>query len=490
MQRAFIQRGVPRKLATDGWWLSAIPEDEVPVAVPRSPSGLLPRGLALLALVMLADLLFWDAAPGVSVVLFATAIFVLAMLDGALPQWQRPAILLALAALPAINHLQSLSSGFLAVGLVAALVWARHPDALLPAIARSTARFLSRLPWEWAIRLNPAVPLGAFGRLGTLRKQMLDWGFPLGGSLVILGLLLEANPVLSSFLTLDISISQGIERGLFWAGTALFVAPFLVPLPLAAAEGPQRDLVLPSFGLNEGSVLRALVVFNLLIGIQSVTDLSILFGGAALPPGMTLAEFAHRGAYPLLATAILAAAFALAARPYLGSHWLIRPLLLIWLLQNVILCAAAALRLELYIESFSLTYLRLYALIWMAMVAAGLALIFWQVLRGKGNGWLILRSIGLGLTTLYVCSFVNFAQVIAAQNVGQSDPDHEYLCFLGPLAAGPILESGLGIVRDGTLFLNSCSIDLPHGDDWREWGYRTWAATRYVRAVTTVESPQ
>ena len=276
---------------------------------------------------------------------------------------------------------------------------------------------------------------------------------------------------------------------MFWAGIALLVAPFLVRPPLNV-DGPRHNLVLPNLGLNSGSVIRALFVFNLLIALQSVADLSILLGGATLPPDMTLAEFAHRGAYPLLATAILAGAFAIAARPFLGSYRLIRPLLLLWLGQNVVLCATAALRLELYIESFSLTYLRLYALIWMALVAAGLGLIFWQVLRGRPNGWLLLRSVALGAAVLYACCFVNFAQVIAAQNVRQLDPDRTYLCALGPLAARPILESGLGTVRYGRLIFGDCNMDLPRIGGWREWGFRTWAASRYVQRVVTAESPR
>lgn len=489
MQRTFTLRGVPSKLTSDGWWLSATPEDKTPTRADRARSGLLPRGLALLVLVVIADVLLWEAKPGVSVALFAAAIFAFVTIDGALRDWQRPAVLLALSLLPVVNHMQPISIGFLVIGLVAALVWARHPKAPRQAIACSVGRFLSRLPWEWTARLNPAVPLATIGHVGTLRKHIRDWGFPLGGGLVILGLLLEANPVLADVLTLDVNLWEGVRRAIFWAGMALLVAPVLAPLPIATA-GTQRDLVLPSFGLNQGSVLRALFLFNLLIGLQTVTDLSILLGGATLPSGMTLAEFAHRGAYPLLATAILAGAFALAARPFLGNHRLIRPLLLLWLGQNVILCAAAALRLELYIESFSLTYLRLYALIWMALVAAGLGLIFWQVLRAKGNGWFILHSIGLGAATLYVCSFINFAQIIAAQNVGQSDPDRAYLCSLGPLAAGPILESGLGTVRHGKIFLGECNLPLPQTGDWREWGFRSWAATRYVQAVTTAKSPR
>jgi Domain of unknown function (DUF4173) len=488
MPRPFILNGVPPGLAKDAWWLSITPAEAVPSPSTRTPSGRVPRAISVLALVLLADLLFWEAAPGLSAALYAVVVFAVVVLDAHPRQWQRPAGLLVCAALPAAHYVQPLSLAFLIAGLVAALVLARHPGAHGGAIAGSTFRFMSRLPIEWAIRLNPARALRTPSDVGRFRRHLRDWGFPLGGGLAILALLMQANPVLSGFLTPDLELAEAVRRVMFWGGMALMVAPFLAPVPLSLPRS-SGNLALPELGLHAGSVLRALVVFNLLIALQTLTDITILLGGATLPKGMTLAEFAHRGAYPLFATAILAGVFALAARPFLGSYRPIRPLLLLWLAQNVVLCAAAAMRLELYISGFSLTYLRLYALIWMMVVAAGLGLIFWQVLQDRPNPWLLARSVMLGTAVLYVCCFINFAQVIAAHNLRQTDPDRRYLCDLGPLAAGPILESGLGTLRDGHLDLGDCSMALPRTRDWREWGFRTWAASRYVQRVATAESP-
>ena len=56
---------------------------------------------------------------------------------------------------------------------------------------------------------------------------------------------------------------------------------------------------------------RSLILFNALFAVQTVLDLIYLWGGASLPDGMSHAEYAHRGAYPLVATALLAAAFVL-----------------------------------------------------------------------------------------------------------------------------------------------------------------------------------
>ena len=52
-------------------------------------------------------------------------------------------------------------------------------------------------------------------------------------------------------------------------------------------------------------------MFNALFAVQTVLDLTYLWGGVALPDGMTYATYAHRGAYPLIVTALLAAGFVL-----------------------------------------------------------------------------------------------------------------------------------------------------------------------------------
>ena len=63
----------------------------------------------------------------------------------------------------------------------------------------------------------------------------------------------------------------------------------------------------------------SLFTFNAIFAIQNGLDIAFLWSGAALPEGVTLAEYAHRGAYPLIATALLAGLFVLVA---LLGDWL------------------------------------------------------------------------------------------------------------------------------------------------------------------------
>lgn len=130
-----------------------------------------------------------------------------------------------------------------------------------------------------------------------------------------------------------------------------------------------------------------------------------------------------RAGYPLIVTALLAAGFVLVAlRP--GSQTaampLVRRLVVVWVAQNVFLVFNAALRTLDYIAAYSLTSLRIAALIWMALVALGLVLVLWRVLWEKSSSWLINMNAAAALAVLSLCSFVDLDAVSARYNIGHA----------------------------------------------------------------------
>lgn len=159
------------------------------------------------------------------------------------------------------------------------------------------------------------------------------------------------------------------------------------------ARAPSHaDSVVSLPGVSVGSVTLSLIAFNALFALQNGLDLAFLWSGAGLPDGMTLAAYAHRGAYPLIATALLAGVFVLVTlRP--GSETaavlLIRRLVVLWVGQNVFLVASSILRTLDYIDAYSATRLRVAALVWMVLVAVGLSLILWRMLAAKSAIWLV-----------------------------------------------------------------------------------------------------
>ena len=450
--------------------------------------------LGLVLLIAFADFLFWGFRPGATLGLFAIAVFaVSAVRHATLTDLMKPALLMTLSTLPVLEHVQPLSIGILVIGGLCSLAWlrvARKDGAEW--IAAGTLKLIAFLPFA-GLSASIASVQGLRGMWSKNRHSTAsrsatfwrNWSLPLGGALVLGSLLLTANPVLEQIalqlFQYDVDVLKLTQRVFFWSGLGLLIWPLLnVPKPNAPAS-----VTLPTFdhqiGLNGGSVLRALMVFNVFLAIQTTLDFSVLLGNAALPDGMSYATYAHRGAYPLMATAMLAGAFAIAARPFLKDHAALKPLLVLWVIQNVILTFTAAVRLNLYIAEYGLTYLRTYALIWMALIAIGLTIVLWHVVRERSLKVLVLRLAALGLGTLYLCAFVNFAGIIAKEAITRAADagdaatlDWTYLCGLGPAAAKAVAQ---GLAANPLIVapvdLGFCLKQGSGPSNWREMDFRS-----------------
>lgn len=345
----------------------------------------------LAAPVVLGDRLFWNSAPGISLSVFAAAILAAVVL--ALPARRHlagPLALFVLAALPVAEHVQGAVGRLPDAGAdgqrgLAAAGPAAGPRNLLR--GRLGLAVVFPLTGLWAPVPATRAIAGRVRREAPVRVKRGNWVFPAGRAMVLGALLLQANPILADWAgqvltgrNLHVS-ARTVARMLLWTGLGLLVWPFL--------DTPSRPRALPDpgplrLGLTAPSVLNALVVFNAMLAVQAGVDAVYLWSGHALPPGMTHAENAHRGAYPLLATALLAGAFALSARPFLAERPVLRPLVLLWLVQNVALPLGAMYRLDRFVGACGLTCLRLHAGIWKGLAAAGLALAIGLLTAGLG----------------------------------------------------------------------------------------------------------
>ncbi len=257
-----------------------------------------------------------------------------------------------------------------------------------------------------------------------------NWLLPIGLSLLFVLLFSHANPVIEGwFDSVDprrILRVFSVRRLLFWA-VILVVAwamlrPHQIMRKVQYGTKPKR-VARQSIFLTPSSIMRALVLFNIIFFMQSMMDMMYLWGGASLPDGMSYAAYAHRGAYPLIVTALLAALFVLVAlKPGSESEksHLIRVMVYAWVGQNIVLVISCVWRTMLYIEAYQLTYMRITAIIWMALVAVGLTLIIIRLAKQHSNIWLINRNFMALMVTLYLCSFVNFGGMIAEYNITHS----------------------------------------------------------------------
>lgn len=276
-------------------------------------------------------------------------------------------------------------------------------------------------------------------------------------SILFLILFYIANPVihewLEHFYLREIIHLFSPRRWIYWFLIAWISWGLIRPKMYRLVASDSKEEVAPpklnqpvyDFFFNTTSIAVALIFFNLIFSLQTILDLLYLWTSRTLPEGLTYAEYAHRGAYPLIFVALLAALFVLIAlRPNSASerNSAVRAFVFLWILQTVFLVASSVWRTWLYIEEFSLTYLRISALIWMGLIAAGLLFIIVRILLGKTNRWLVNINLVTLLAILYICSWLDFSSMIAWYNVRHSyeitgknqQLDLDYMKELGPPA--------------------------------------------------------
>ncbi|HXQ08121.1 MAG TPA: DUF4173 domain-containing protein [Bradyrhizobium sp.] len=463
------------------------------------------------ACVALADWLFYGWQIGISLALFFGVLGVIAVASNRGR---------------ATRTIQIIMSAVLVAGLLPLIEDVSTLSVIVSALA--TALFVivvtTRETLSWQRNLFEAViaPFRGpfqlagdlFGALRLRKRQtpewlslgsLIGWIVPLSVFMIFLALFSSGNPLIEyRLMQIDLRVLFNVldlQRMAFWLLVLCAIWPLILrrirSIPNQASESSSTVATEPSdfdylFGVQ--AMLRSLVLFNALFALQTGLDLVYLWGGATLPDGMSHAEYAHRGAYPLIVTALLAAGFVLIAMRPGGpaeQSRLIRPLVLVWTGQNVLLVVSSILRLDLYVAAFSLTYLRLAALIWMVLVAAGLLLMLIQIMLKKPNSWLVTANAATLALVLYGCCFLNAPWVVASYNIehsrelGGTGPslDLIYLAGLGPQAL-PALEAhikqipALGPIAQDRRNCRGHALSL-HPANWRGWSFRAWRLERY-----------
>lgn len=474
------------------------------------------------ACVALADWLFHGHDVGLSLALFLGAMGIVAAMANpinASPHMRLVAcgaLLAGLLPLIEIIGIVSIAFGVMGLAVFTILMTAANGSEW-----RSRIRWAFKLPlhgpgWLFA-DLKHARALARQTEKPIPRLRSLEaWVVPAIFLTVFLWLFASANPLIERWLgEIDFTLLWNfveLDRLVFWAAIIVAIWPFIHVR--AARESARKALAGAAIGgaasdpdgfLGATAILRSLVLFNALFALQTGLDIAYLWGGAALPDGMSYAAYAHRGAYPLVGTALLAAGFALVAMRPGGpaeQSTLIRPLVLAWIGQNIVLVVSSMLRLDLYVAAYSLTELRAAALVWMLLVAVGLILMIVQLQRKKPVSWLLtMNSASLALA-LYACCFINFPYVVAAYNVEHCrevsgagpDLDQYYLLSLGPQAIPAIdayARHGLSAERKEALSGHCQDSNFSYCqwrsarlgrlfDDWRGWSFRAWRLDRYL----------
>ena len=333
---------------------------------------------------------------------------------------------------------------------------------------------------------------------------LINWLVPVLLCSVFVILFAIANPIITDCLkhstdlvrTLVVKLPKfpKFDRLSLWFGIALSTWALLrfrnPPTGLSLQTETTQPCSSPTPPVfSTASIIRCLMLFTICFGVENVLDIIYLWGRTPLPAGMTYAQYAHRGAYPLIATTVLAALFVLITfRPCSDSTSMIwaKRLVLVWLLQNVFLTASSLWRLQLYVATYSLSRLRVAAGIWMILIAIGLVWIAIRIFTKRSNTWLINVNILTLVVVLYTCCFINFDRIIANYNVnhcrevtGVGVPlDLSYLKHLGVeslpalIRLGERVESGEFSVNVGNIQRQLKVVLNDQLSDWRGWTLR------------------
>jgi hypothetical protein len=481
----------------------------------------LKKAASVVVLVALADWLFYGRPLGISLLVFLLALDIGALVANPVRGKPRDIVaafgVLVVFVLPLIVETSLIAFGFAAIGAAYfALAATRCGADWSKRIADAAALPLDGT-WQATADITRCVSAWSKGAgLGLKVDAMTVWIVPAVLGAIFLLLFANANPLIEGwFAAIDLRAllaHLSIARIVFWLMMLSLSWPFVFMAAKsrlkAKAEAKAEALLntqldipesaLPERLFGKAAILRSLVLFNLLFAVQTMLDGAYLWGGVALPNGMSYASYAHRGAYPLIVTALLAAAFVIAAmRPGTEAERspVIRGLVYLWVAQNVGLVVSSILRLDLYVAVLSLTYWRVAAFVWMVLVAAGLFLIVLRIILRRSNLWLIKINLASLALTLYVCAFVNFPELIATYNVAHSREmsgkgellDTGYLLSLGPHAI-PALDTYLApMTPDNSRYSmwdlrdKLAQTHLTPMGDWRAWSYRDWRLAEYLR---------
>jgi hypothetical protein len=329
---------------------------------------------------------------------------------------------------------------------------------------------------------------------------------PVAGGAVFLALFASANPLIADVVNRIVipSPAAGLPHLVVIAALLFAVWPTLRPHPWVTGMR-QRQLSLeglaPTF--PAATIALSLVSFNAVFALQNALDIIFLWSGARLPGTITMADYAHRGAYVLMGTALLAGLFVLtmlrsgspgARKPA------IRALVSLWVAQNLLLVASCILRTLDYVGSYSLTVMRIVALGWMVLVGVGLVLICWRLLAGRSAAWLVNANALAAMLMLGAGSAVDLSAVAAGWNVrhareagGAGQPvDLCYLRQQGAPALLPLIEFESRVtdpaLRDRVRAIREdvMAVTVEGQSDWHAW---TWRNARRLALAQAALGP-
>ena len=273
-------------------------------------------------------------------------------------------------------------------------------------------------------------------------------------SFLFLSLYREVNPIFDAYFA---SLLGNIEWG--WIFFTLFGSvilysyffPSRLLMKLLKIENsygktigenhpkPKFSFIINLFANFENERYSAFLMFgilNLLLLFLNITDFNYLFLKGELPKGITYSDYVHSGVGAVIVSIILAIALIIYYfRGQINFDPLsknIKTLVYIWIAQNMILILMATFKNQLYIDAYSLTFLRIGVYYYLGFSIVGLLLTLYKIYCQK-DSWFLFRSNPFGFYIILVLSCaINWSAIVTNYNLKNSNPvDLYYIESIG-----------------------------------------------------------
>ncbi len=204
---------------------------------------------------------------------------------------------------------------------------------------------------------------------------------------------------------------------------------------------PNQNSGLKMFGIElsteeenfSGKVLFLLL--NVLLLIVNVLNVSYLFLGRKLPPGITYSDFVHQGTSTLIASILIAIALILfyfrGSLNHFDKSGALKCLAYLWILQNLFMLTSTWLRNDMYIVEYGLTYKRIGVYSYLLLAGIGLITTCFKIMKMKSNAYLFRINGWLFYGVLILSAFFSWNAIIYSNNVHKAKQlDLNYLLDL------------------------------------------------------------
>ena len=165
-------------------------------------------------------------------------------------------------------------------------------------------------------------------------------------------------------------------------------------------------------------------MLNALLLIVNGLDINFLFIDGKLPAGLSYSEFVHQGTGMLITSIIVAIAIILfyfrGALNFYEKSPLLKLLAYFWIMQNVFMLFSTAVRNDMYITEYGLTYKRIGVYVYLLLTAVGLCTTLLKIAQARSNMYLFRTNSWIFYLVLLASCVFDWDSIITDYNINKA----------------------------------------------------------------------